>query len=410
MITIKKSFSYITLLAFVISCGKGKDENQIRQEVQSLAIIGGEITLCGSGEGGFGTVTFSQGCSDNVKSDFNLAIALLHSFEYTEAEKVFARIIENDPHCVFGYWGVAMCNFHPLWAPPSPVELKKGAKVIRLARQLVTDPTSRESAYLEAIATIYDNWETTDHRSRVSKFEEASKKIYVAYGGDEEAGIFYALALAAAADPKDKTFAKQKKAGEILSDLFAKKPDHPGVAHYLIHNYDYPELAELGLSAARKYASVAPASAHAQHMPSHIFTRLGLWDESILSNINSVSSAKCYAENSGMKRHWDEELHGLDYLTYAYLQQANDALALEQVEYLNSIEEVFPVNFKDAYCFAATPARYAVERKDWTRAAQLSLAPSTFPWDKFPWESEHAFCAFTRARSFKEGRRGSQRD
>ncbi len=146
------------------------------------------------------------------------------------------------------------------------------------------------------------------------KFEEKSAKIYQKYPDDKEAAIFYALALRAASDPTDQTFVKQKKAGEILAALFQNNPDHPGVAHYLIHNYDYPELATLGLPAARKYAAIAATSAHALHMPSHIFTRLGLWEESINSNLSSISAAKCYAENSGMKGHWDEELHGLDYL------------------------------------------------------------------------------------------------
>jgi tetratricopeptide (TPR) repeat protein len=168
--------------------------------------------------------------------------------------------------------------------------------------------------------------------------------------------------------------------------MFPNEPNHPGIAHYLIHTYDYPELAELALPAARKYAAIAATSAHALHMPSHIFTRLGLWDESIESNINSMSAAKCYAENSGMKGHWDEELHGLDYLVYAYLQEARDEKAKEQLEYLQSMNEVAPLNNKDAYTFAAVPTRYALERKDWKQAMALELKPADFPWENFPWE------------------------
>jgi hypothetical protein len=239
---------------------------------------------------------------------------------------------------------------------------------------------------VEAIATIYDQWETFDHQTRLLKFEEASERVFRKYPDDNEAAIFYALAVRAAADPADKSFARQKKAGEILNAVLRKEPDHPGVAHYIIHNYDYPELATLALPAARKYASIAAASAHAQHMPSHIFIRLGLWDESIASNLNSIAAAQCYAENTGIKGHWDEELHGMDYLLYAYLQKGDEVKALEQIEYLRTIDKVFPENFKDAYSFAAMPARYALERKNWEEAADLELRPSDFPWVKFPWE------------------------
>jgi hypothetical protein len=370
----------------LLSCSGTKNEERVKQELQSIDLIRGEITLCGSGADQFGSTSFSLSCSKGVMSDFNLAIALLHSFEYTEAEKVFADIIDQDPDCVMAYWGVAMTNFHQLWEPPSPMVLEKGSQLISLARSLVLDKSSRESDYLEAIAAIYDDWKTLSHRTRLLKYEKASENVYKKYPNDDEAAIFYSLALVAAADPTDKSFMNQRKAGSILTAIFENKPNHPGVAHYIIHNYDYPELAQLGLPAARKYASIAAASAHAQHMPSHIFTRLGLWEECILSNLKSVEAAKCYAESSGMKGHWDEELHGLDYLIYAYLQRADDEKAMELLNYLATITEVFPVNFKDAYCFASMPARYALERKDWALAAALKLAPADFPWDKFLWE------------------------
>lgn len=386
---LRTRFSFIqsALIALILlSCSGKKNQVQFESQIDSLDLREGNITLCGSGSDQFGTVSFSQACAEKVRSDFNLATALLHSFEYTEAEKVFAKVIDGDPECIMAYWGAAMSNFHPLWAPPNPNELQKGSKIIALARLINNDKSSREADYLEAIATIYDEWNTLDHKTRVLKFEKASEKIVEKYPDDKEAKIFYALALNASVDPADKTFANQKKAGEILNTLFVSEPNHPGLAHYIIHNYDYPELAELGLPAARKYASIAAASAHAQHMPSHIFIRLGLWDEAIKSNLNSVSAAQCYAQSSGIKGHWDEELHGLDYLIYAYLQKANDDKALEQLTYLNTIKEVYPQNFKDAYCFAAMPARYALERKDWAAAAKLELEPSNFPWDKFLWE------------------------
>jgi tetratricopeptide (TPR) repeat protein len=372
-------------LIILLSCSGKANQDQFESDLKSLDLTRGEITLCGSEGGQFGKVTFGLSCSEEERVNFNLATALLHSFEYAEAEKVFAKVIDEDPKCVMAYWGAAMCNFHPLWETPSERDLQKGSRIISLARSLIDDKTTRESDYLEAIATIYDDWDRLDHAARVLKFERASENIFVKYPEDNEAAIFYALALRAAADPTDKTFYKQRKAGEILNGVFTKEPDHPGIAHYIIHTYDYPELAALALPAARKYASIAAASAHAQHMPSHIFTRLGLWNENIQSNINSVSAAKCYAENMGTTSHWDEELHGMDYLVYAYLQQAKDDKALEQIQYLSTIHEVFPQNFKVAYSYAAIPTRYAVERRNWVEAMQLELHPN-FPWDKFPWE------------------------
>jgi hypothetical protein len=382
-----RSYNAIVALLLFLSCTVDKKSVERAQaEVSSLGLANGEITLCGSGEEQFGKVSFENTCTDKVQGDIDLAVALLHSFEYIEAEKVFARVITADPNCLAAYWGVAMSNFHPLWAPPGPAELAKGSQIVKIGRSIAGDAKSREADYLEAIARIYDNWERADHRIRMMAFKDAMKDLRQKYPEDIEAAIFYALALNASADPADKTFQNQREAGKILEGIFSTYPDHPGIAHYIIHTYDYPELAQEGLPAARKYASIAAASAHAQHMPSHIFTRLGLWDEAVLSNLNSVSAAQCYAEQSKMDGHWDEELHGLDYLTYAYLQKGDDVSARKQVDYLKTITKVVPVNFKDAYCFAAMPARYVIERKDWRSAATLQLSPNDFPWDKFLWE------------------------
>ncbi|WP_205402733.1 tetratricopeptide repeat protein [Spirosoma taeanense] len=282
------------------------------------------------------------------------------------------------------YWGVAMSLFHPLWTPPLETELRKGEKAVQIAQSL--SKSEREAAYIDAIASFYNDWQLTDHRTRCLRFEAGMKAVYVKYPADKEAAVFYALALNAAADPADKSFARQKKAGSILQALYPGQPNHPGIAHYLIHTYDYPELARQGLAAARKYATIAPSSAHALHMPSHIFTRLGLWDECIQSNRLSVSSAQCYAEAAGIKGHWDEELHGLDYLVYAYLQTGDNAAANEQLRYIASINQVFPVNFKDAYTFAAAPSRMALENKNWKEAANIQLTPANFPWKNFPWQ------------------------
>lgn len=384
------SFSVLVLL---ISC-KGKNAS----EENELQLKRGEIVLCGPADKQFGTVTFTTSCSPKTKNDFDLAIALLHSFEYDEAEKVFTKIIDKEPGCAMAYWGVAMCNYHQVWpSPPTQAELEKGNKVISIAQSL-PQKSKRETDYINAIASFYKNWNTTDHHTRSLNFEKAMEKMYQQYPDDKEASIFYALSLVGSANPADKSYHNQRKAGAILTALYPNEPNHPGIVHYIIHSYDYPELAALALPAARKYASIAPSSAHAQHMPSHIFTRLGLWDESIKSNLASIASAKCYAENAGIKGHWDEELHGMDYLVYAYLQKGENDLAKQQLNYLKNIREVYPVNFKVAYAFAAIPARYFLENKMWREAAAMEMYPTDFPWQEFPWQE--AIIHFTRLLGF----------
>src|SRR5678816_1432580 len=198
-----------------------------------------------------GKVEFETLFGENVKEDFNLAVKLLHSFEYDEAEKMFAKVIDKAPDCAIAYWGVAMSNFHPLWMPPSQPELQKGMQAIQIARS-IKNKTKRETDYIEAMGQFYGNAEQSDHRTRVLKFEKAMESIYKTYADDKEAAIFYALALNAAADPSDKSYTRQRKAFAILSPIFQEEPLHPGIVHYLIHSYDYPELSPLALSAARK--------------------------------------------------------------------------------------------------------------------------------------------------------------
>jgi hypothetical protein len=324
--------AYLIFLSLIGFCCQEKAAAPSALSISDLKLKRGEVVSCGPGDKQFGSLDFKVTCHPKAVQDFALAVKLLHSFEYDEAEKVFADVIEKDPQCAMAYWGVAMSNFHALWAPPSDDELKKGAKAIEIARS-IKGKSDREASYIEAIAAFYKDYATIDHRSRCLAFEEAMHRLRERYPEDHEASIFYALALNAAADPADKSFSKQKKAGQILNALYKSQPNHPGVIHYIIHTYDSPELAGLALPAARKYASVAPSSAHALHMPSHIFTRLGLWEECISSNKASVDAAQCYAESAGIKGHWDEELHGLDYLMYAYLQRGQNHLAKNQLNY-----------------------------------------------------------------------------
>jgi tetratricopeptide (TPR) repeat protein len=372
------------ILLMLPSC-KMKNTKIAAEEIQAIHLKTGEIVSCGPDDKQFGFIEFDVSCPAAVKADFNIAVAMLHSFEYDEAEMLFAKIINREPNCAMAYWGVAMCNYHQLWTPPNEAELSKGSKAVDQGLSL-SGESERESDYIKAIALFYRDWDKLDHHERSVNYEKSMEKLYLKYPDDKEAAIFYALALDAAADPADKAYTNQRKAAAILQAVYPNQPMHPGIVHYLIHTYDYPGLAEMALPAARKYASIAPASAHAQHMPSHIFTRLGLWDESIQSNLKSTASARCYAENAGIKGHWDEELHGLDYLVYAYLQKAQSDLAKEQLEYLHTIQDVFPADFKVAYAFAAIPARYFLENKMWEEAARLEMKPVNFPWEKFPWQ------------------------
>jgi tetratricopeptide (TPR) repeat protein len=367
-----------------VSCGES-NAGPSKETISLINLKRGEVITCGNTDKQFGSVAFDISGSEKVKQDFNLAIKLLHSFEYDEAEKVFARIIDEEPACAMAYWGVAMSNYHPLWTPPTEPELKKGAKAIVIA-QAIGKKSAREAAYIDAIAAYYMNWNTVDHRTRTIAFEKAMEKLYADYPGDIETAIFYTLALNAAADPTDKSFAKQKKAASILNALYTAHPNHPGIVHYIIHTYDYPGLAELALPAARKYAAVAPSSSHALHMSSHIFTRLGLWEEGIQSNLAAAASAKCYAETAGIKGHWDEELHALDYLVYGYLQKGENGLAKAQYDYLKTIREVHPVNFKVAYAFAAIPSRYMLENRMWKEVAILESDLPGLSWQQFPWQ------------------------
>ncbi|QEC66383.1 hypothetical protein FRZ67_03350 [Panacibacter ginsenosidivorans] len=381
--SIKRWLLFFLLTFIVVACEN--DSNPSKEQISQLNLKRGELISCGSPGKEFGTVDFEISCDEKVKKDFNLAIELLHSFEYDESEKVFAKIIDEAPECAMAYWGVAMCSYHPLWEAPSDTDLKKGAEAIAIARS-INKKSGKESAYINAIAAYYDDWDKTNPRARSINFEKAMEQLHNTYPQDKEAAIFYALALDAAADPTDKTYTNQKKAGDILNALYAAESNHPGIIHYIIHTYDYPGLATLALPAARRYAAVAPSSAHALHMPSHIFTRLGLWDECIKSNLESVAAAQCYAEASGIKGHWDEELHGLDYLTYAYLQKGNDDSAKQELDYLSTIKEVHPANSKVAYAFAAIPARIALETKNWDDAANLQLPQLNLAWNKFPWQ------------------------
>jgi hypothetical protein len=356
-----------------------------------------------------GRVNFTVSCNSSAQQQFNRAVALLHSFWYEEAEKGFVEVTKTDPKCGMGYWGIAMSSYHPVWAPPVAGELRSGMAATQKANA-VGARTQRERDYIAAIAGFYKDADKFDHRTRALAYEKAMEQLYLHYPKDHEAAVFYALALLGTAQPTDKTYANQKKAAEILNKILSAEPEHPGVAHYLIHSFDYPALAPLALSAARSYARIAPSSPHALHMPSHIFTRLGLWQESIESNIASAAAAKNYAARMHPGAASFDQLHAMDYLAYAYLQTARDEKVKEIVDNLYAINKVDANNFAAAYAFAAIPARYALERRQWSEAAALKVHPADFPWNNFSYAEAMIYFARSLGASRSGDTAGASKD
>jgi hypothetical protein len=342
-----------------------------------------------------GRVHFVTSCSNAVQPAFERGVALLHSFGYGQASTAFAAVAAQDPQCAMAQWGIAMSNFHPIWGPPTEAELAAGREAAQKAAALAA-PSERERDYVTAINAFYHG-DAVAHPARVVAFEQAMAKVADHNPQDHEAAVFHALALLGVAynSPPDKTYARQKQAAEILNRLLPLEPEHPGIAHYVIHSFDYPALAELALPAARAYAKIAPSSPHALHMPSHIFTRLGLWQESIDSNLASAEAARKWATKTHPGAASFDGLHAMDYLEYAYLQTGRDAPARELVTRVGSVTSFDVPQFAAGYALAAIPARYALERRAWKEAAALAVAPAGFPWEKFPYAE--AIVHFARA-------------
>jgi hypothetical protein len=332
-----------------------------------------------------GAVTLQTFCNSSAQKLIDRGAALLHSFGYEEARLAFNEAAKADPTCAMAYWGVARTWYHPIWAPPSPEELKQGAAALERAKA-ITAKTERERDYIEALAVFYKDWQAVNHGTRAKAYAHALSGVWERHREDDEAAIFYGLQLVAIGylDPTDKTYAWQKQGSAILNEVLPRHENHPGVAHYIIHAVDYPSTAELGLKAARAYAKIAPDSAHALHMPSHIFTRLGLWDDSISSNVESARAGVEQAKRLHGGGGAFDQLHALDYLVYAYLQQAKDRSAQDAMASMAAVSRLDENQFAAAYAFAATPARWALERHDWKAAAALSAQqPAWFPWNRF---------------------------
>ncbi len=347
---------------------------------------------------GVGSVTFLITCTPDVQSDFARGVALLHSFFYEEARRVFTSVADRDPKCAMAQWGIAMTWWHPIWTPPAPDEMRAGKAAIEKAMSLKAG-SDRERGFIMALNTYYNAPESSTAapvgqschgpvgpRDRVVAYEKAMRQLRDKYPDDFEVQTFYAFAVLATgyATPNDTSLSKQLEAAGILEKLWKQNANHPGVVHYLIHSYDFPQFAQRGLTAAQTYDSIAPWVPHALHMPSHIFTRLGMWDESIAANRASAEASRAYAA----MRHRDateaEELHALDYMAYSYLQEARDAEAKEIVDRVAKVRKTNPeLEFSAAYALAAIPTRYAFERNDWEAAAALPI-PELPHWNSFP--------------------------
>ena len=336
--------------------------------------------------GNIGKAHLATSCNPAAQKEIDRGVALVHSFWYAEAEQAFRRAAAADKECGMAWWGVAMSNFHPIWAPATPSELKIGTEAVANAEKAGAK-TARERQYIAAIRAFYADADRLDHMMRMHASAKAFELLERDYPKDHEAAIFHALILVGIGThtPKDKTYAYQKRGAEILNRILPKEPEHPGIAHYLIHSFDYPDLAQLALPAARVYAKLAPGSPHALHMPSHIFTRLGLWDESIASNLASAEKAHNYVSKTMPGATAFDELHAIDYLVYAYLQQGRIDDARKLVEKTKSVTKVDnPSQFAAAHAMSAVPARFAIERREWKEAAALTI-PTVIEWSKVPY-------------------------
>jgi hypothetical protein len=329
-----------------------------------------------------GTVHFPTSCNEAAQQEFDRAVALLHSFQFSRALEGFNAVLGEDAKCGIAYWGIALSD----WSNPFAAgmkdksQLQAGRESVERGKT-VSAKTERERAYLAAVGKLYGDYESTPQRGRLLAYRDAMADVAAKYPEDHEAQIFYALAITASEDPADKTYAGRLKAGAILEKLFEEEPTHPGLAHYIIHTYDVPALAGRALVAARRYSEIAPDAPHALHMPSHTFTRMGYWQESIDSNIAAAAAARREGQTA-------EELHATDYEIYAYMQTAQDEAARRILEFLPEIASRFDPKAVLSgagapsvgyFALAALPARYALERQDWKQAMQLALRETSFP-------------------------------
>lgn len=357
-----KRLAGLLLLSLLVAFPAFADDDQGHQHHEDL------------NETQLGTVHFPVSCAAAVQKPFQRGVALLHSFWYEEAEKEFIQIGKDDPHCAMAHWGVAMSLWHQLWNEPDEKVIARGLDEVHKAQAEGKNVTARERDYIAAIAAFYENSAKLDHDARARAYSDGMQQVHQNYPDDHEAAVFYALSLLASDPHEDATFTRRRQAAAILEKLFATEPDHPGVAHYLIHAYDKPQLAELGIPAARRYAEVAPAAPHALHMPSHIFARVGLWQDDIKSNLASIAATReSAAMHMGGEGH---QFHAMDFLFYAYLQSGRDADAralMEEVRAMPAMHDMYGLGFDPhEAALAHFTALYPIEMHDWATAAALT--------------------------------------
>jgi tetratricopeptide (TPR) repeat protein len=361
-----------------------------------------------------GTVKLRSSCGPEAQAGIERATALLHSFFYDEARRHFAEVAAGEPDCALAQWGVAMTLWHPIWSPPSPEERAAGRQAIERAQAIggrtdvergliaalsayYADPAAGDAATVagEAGQSCHGLTGGADHAARAQAYEKAMERLFAEHPADVEVASFYALALLATHPPTDASLKNPTRATRILEPFHATNPNHPGVIHYLIHGYDFPKVAASGLAAAREYAAIAPWVPHALHMPSHIFTRLGMWNDVIASNLASTDAARQYAASHHPQAASFEELHGLDYMIYGYLQRGDDRRAAEVLAAAQAVRATVPaVDFAAAYATGAVPARYALERRQWAEAAALA-EPRSASFATYTFGAAHV--AFARA-------------
>ncbi len=371
----------------VAACGAEPPE---RQQTADALTAGTEATDIDGSR--LGTVVLAGTCAEGAEADLERGLALLHSMTYEEALEGFEEATEADPDCAMGYWGQAMTIVHPLWSdPPSAEAFQRGAELLALAREHAT--TDQEVAYIDAQSAYFEVGKGETERPNLVALERGWREFYEAYPEDPEGAAFYALAQLSTVDPADKTYSKQRQAGALAEQVLARVPDHPGAHHYIIHAYDNPALSADAVDAARGYSGVAPEIPHALHMPTHTFTRLGLWQESIDWNRRSADAALKRPVGEAISLHY---FHALDYLAYAYLQGAEDGRAVAVLEELQTVQPPYQPHLASAYTFAAVPARLTLERQLWEQAANLEpRSPVDYPWDTAA--SSEAITYFARA-------------
>jgi hypothetical protein len=337
----------------------------------TLAVPGASALAEENGDRQLGTVHFATSCNDTAQRRFDRAMRYQHSFWYKASREIFEDTLKADPECGIAYWGIALSLWNNPHYPPPPANLAPALAAIEKAKA-VGAKSERERDYINALAVLYTDYDKVEYKTRLQGYLKAMEALAAKYPEDDEAQIYYAITLSASASPADKTYAQQLKGAAILEPIFKRQPHHPGAAHYLIHLYDYPPIAAKGINAARRYAAIAPAAPHAQHMPSHIFTRVGYWKESIASNIASVKAAKADKEGT-------DQLHAMDYMVYAYLQLGRDREALAVIDEMAQATNYSTATFGAPFALAASPARYAIERGDWKGAAALEVRQNKFP-------------------------------